>query len=91
MENRTMATADTTPAPLPEAISAALGRVRGPKGREAFAEDFAALARETDLDKSKQLEWMLFGALRYAWRLGQLSYEGYHLLTDFSSWSPVRG
>lgn len=75
-------------APLPEAITAALGRVRGPRGRKAFAQDFAALLAERDPNAYRRREWMLFGALRYAWQLGQLSEEDYSLLTDFSRWSP---
>lgn len=90
MENRTMATQDagSAPVPLPEPLRAALGRVRGPKGRKAFAQDFAALLAERDPNRYRRREWMLFGALRYAWQLGQLSEEDYALLTDFSQWSP---
>lgn len=80
--------AGSAPAPLPEAITAALGRLRGPRGRKALARDFATLLAERDLNEYRRREWMLYGALRYAWQLGQLSEEDYALLTDFSQWSP---
>lgn len=95
MDNTARATqqpdAGSAQPPLPEALRAALARVRGPKGRKAFAQDFAKLVSEADLKKRKQLEWMLFGALRYAWQLGQLTYEDFDLLTDFLGWSPAEG
>lgn len=80
--------ASSTPAPLPEAISAALARVREPKGRKALAQAFAVLFAERDPNEYRRREWMLYGALRYAWQLGQLSDKDYALLTDFHQWEP---
>lgn len=80
--------AGSAPAPLPDGLRAALARVRGPKGRKTLARAFAALLAERDLNERRRREWMLFGALNYAWQLGQVSYEDYELLTDFGQWSP---
>lgn len=81
--------AGSAPAPLPEALRAALDRVRGPRGRKALARAFAVLLAERDYNARRQLEWKLFGALDYAHKVGQLtSYEDFEWLTDFSQWSP---
>lgn len=95
MENLTMATQDhdagSAPAPLPEALRAALARVQDPLGQKALTQAFAALLAERDRDRERyrQREWKLFGALDYALKIGQIvSYEDFEALTDFSQWSP---
>lgn len=72
--------------PLAEAISAAPARVRGPKGRKALAQAFAALLAKRDPDQHRRMEQAVYGAVRYAWQVGSVSYEDFEFLTDFNHW-----